>query len=471
MRDMQPNAIMMSIHQIWLGGELPERMQPWVASMQRLALAMGWEHHLWTETELQARYAGYDALRVFERARDIVPECTRYGLASDWYRLALLADFGGMYADTDMEAQDIPALANYELPADVACSNEGRDGQLACIGLLWCRGERGHEAAKLLFRACNERLLRLLPPNADDFATRLVRLARQDECISGIARYGIGPVPFRNEFIPAAAAAGYSCAPVPRPVESDRRHLSTAWMVHNSSAAWYKPAEDWCARAKHALDVDAAERSNRVIESMPAHLRPQGATILPQVRRKAATAAEDAPAVPLDAASVMLRVPDDAKRVVIFSNVTEGMDVRRVKLRRGDFCLHLNRARHLPEAIKVPGTRHALMVRHGLNPMRRIVWFVPGSFDGLGQVLFLAAGNPLERLPWWREYRAATSGKVPTTGFIAANLLRQLAPHLPLVLAGFDPAKRHGTPQWCGHAWHYEAAWYQAHKFNLITPQ
>ncbi len=461
---------MMTIHQIWLGGELPERMRPWVESMRQLAAAAGGSHHLWTEDELQARYAEHEALRVFERARGVIPDCTLYGLAGDWYRYALCADFGGMYADTDMQAQDVPALLAYELPADVTFSNEGVSGNLACCGLIWCRGERGHAAAKVLFQACTRRLLSILPPDADDFATRAVRIARQDECVSGIARFGIGPVPLRDCFMPAARKAGFTVAPLPRPVESDRRHLAGAWIVHNSAAAWYDRQADWCGMARRALEIDACTRHERTVAALPPHLRPQGAAELPQVTRKATAEVRQTPSQVSAEVRAMLRVPTDARRIVIFSNVTAGFSVQDAGLRRGDFCVHINRARHLADALKVPGTRHALIVRHGQCEGNQIVWFTPSSFDGLQQVIFLSSGNPIEGMPWWREYRAATSGKVPTTGHIAARLMRELAPSTPLVLAGFDPARRHGTPQWHGHAWHYEAAHYAAQDFNLITP-
>ena len=71
---------------------------------------------------------------------------------------------------------------------------------------------------------------------------------------------------------------------------------------------------------------------------------------------------------------------------------------------------------------------------------------------------------------WWRDFRAVCK-KSPTTGFIAANIMKETAPQLPLLLAGFDPGVKHGTPQWDGHAWDVEARWYAARKFNLYRPR
>lgn len=487
------------LHQIWLGGELPEKMLPWCSSMERLASALGYQYKLWTQYELEARYKDHPVLSIFDQGRKLVPTSTIFGLASDWFRYALLADFGGIYADTDMLAQNIPALSTYSPEADIVFSNEGRNGDLPCIGLIWCNGERGQKAARILSNAATARLLETLPPDAENFGSRLVNIARQDICVSGIARYGIGPVALRSIFIPAMEKEGYSCKTVPRPVEADRRYLPSAWLLHNSAAAWYNRGADWEALAQAAAlwdsdrndlaaleaalqsDLDAASAEdaslensaalaraaewNATLSTLPAHLRPQGVAALPQLsRRPAATLQEPVP----DTVTALISVPRGARRILVFSNVTEGFP--EIELLPGDWCIHINRARHYAETIRVPRTSHALIVRSGLTPRRRIMWFNPPRVTGIAQIVYLRHGNPIAQRPWWREYLRANPRKFPTSGFIAANLMRDLAPRLPLILVGFDPANDHGTCMWHGHAWKYEAQWYADHHFTILPP-
>src|SRR3990167_9191444 len=84
------------LHQIWLGGPFPDEFaryrQLW------LALHPGWEHHLWTDdTMIPLRnQALYDA------AEQIAPGSEQQ-FRADGARYEILAVYGGVYADTDME--------------------------------------------------------------------------------------------------------------------------------------------------------------------------------------------------------------------------------------------------------------------------------------------------------------------------------------------------------------------------------
>lgn len=78
------------IHQIWLGGEVPEKCKEWMATWQNLE---GWEYKLWTEKDLKD-FPMYN--------RDLFNSITNYGEKSDILRLEILHRFGGVYVDTDL---------------------------------------------------------------------------------------------------------------------------------------------------------------------------------------------------------------------------------------------------------------------------------------------------------------------------------------------------------------------------------
>lgn len=162
---------------------------------------------------------------------------------------------------------------------------------------------------------------------------------------------------------------------------------------------------------------------------------------------------------------------DGVSRIVLFSNVTDGFSVADVGLRSGDLCIHLNTAVHAAEAMKVAGTRHMLVVRHGHAGRGRWRWFAPESFEGYEHILFTPVHNSFAGLDWWREYMNATGGKMPSTGFLAFMLARTEYPSTPVLLAGFDPGIDHGTPLFHGHAWGYEASYYSKAKVPVIEPK
>lgn len=120
--------------------------------------------------------------------------------------------------------------------------------------------------------------------------------------------------------------------------------------------------------------------------------------------------------------------------------------------------------------MRVQGTRHWLFVRHGRGrDPRGWHWYHPQNMDGFEKVFFVDDTQLLTPCRWMADYRRLTR-KSPTTGFAVANLMREFAPHLPLLLAGFDPGEDHGTPQWEGHDWAAEREWYKQRGFVLLKP-
>ena len=102
-----------TIHHIWVGSPLPDRLVPYVESWRRLHPT--WEHRMWT---------GFDDLEnqaLYDQADQIAG---RYAgqLRSDLARYEILWRHGGVYVDTDMEAlrpvdplMDAEAFAGWEL--------------------------------------------------------------------------------------------------------------------------------------------------------------------------------------------------------------------------------------------------------------------------------------------------------------------------------------------------------------------
>ncbi len=80
------------VHQVWLGGPLPEAYQGWSRSWG--CLNRGWEYRLWDEKAIRSMGLRND--RAFRQSRS-------YGVKSDIARYEILERFGGVYADTDFE--------------------------------------------------------------------------------------------------------------------------------------------------------------------------------------------------------------------------------------------------------------------------------------------------------------------------------------------------------------------------------
>ena len=79
------------VHQIWLGGPVPEVYQAWMSSW--LALN-GWEYKLWTDEELKTFHL---------HNKDLFDMAKNFGEKSDILRLEILFQYGGGYVDTDFE--------------------------------------------------------------------------------------------------------------------------------------------------------------------------------------------------------------------------------------------------------------------------------------------------------------------------------------------------------------------------------
>lgn len=464
------------IHQIWVGAPLPERETAWVEGARAAAVAAGWEHRLWGWGELQAAFGSEPVARVLERAMQALPGGTVYAMVVDYYQYRVLAEFGGVYMDTDMEVTgDWPA---FEPTPGVAVQGmpEFFNPRAMCCGLFHAVGEEGRRAMRMAAEMAQQNILcQLVSADVEDFEQRLVAMVRGE----GNSKHGCGPAWLRREVLPAWAAAGLRWELLPRELAGHRqwteRDGGRSAITHIATAHWHKDRWEregyWeqqaaeAARKTEERKVERARARLREMESRPPWLRPAARAQLPAVQPRKRTAAA---AVEHAAAAARIPLPRGVRRIIVFANTTRQMDAARVGLRAGDLCIHVNRARHFEAARAVEGTVHFLIVRPRASV--RTEWFTPPSTNGFERVYFARSVTELPGTSWWGAYRAAMPGKSPTTGFVAANMARELWPHVPLLLAGFDPAGEWGSYKWDGHDWEGEARWYAERGFRLLRP-
>jgi mannosyltransferase OCH1-like enzyme len=80
------------IHQIWLGGEVPEKYKKWMSSWSEMNPS--WEYKLWTDE---------NTWEVIIPKREEFNSIEHLGQKSDYLRYHILNQFGGLYVDTDFE--------------------------------------------------------------------------------------------------------------------------------------------------------------------------------------------------------------------------------------------------------------------------------------------------------------------------------------------------------------------------------
>lgn len=462
--------MMRVVHQIWIGHAMPAAERDWVDGVRRAATAEGWEHRLWGWEELLEAFGTEPVADVFRRAfalpGDVISPAVVASLACDYYRSKVLAVYGGVYLDTDFECRGPwPDFEGLLAAAGVEVLGlEEFFKPAMCAGFYAVTDGR---AMRLATDVAAEYLLRVLPPDAVDFATRLVAECRRDGGRGGLAQHGVGPGWRRRVVLPMWERAGVRWAFVPRDVVGHRQWREVSALVHMGAARWHERdgaalSALWRSRAAAAarVGINGGGRCGTE-QALPLWLCPQSTRGLPQVRRRGAAV------VPQDEPSGLI-LPPGTRRVVIFSNVP-GVAAR-AAVQPGDYCIHINRARHFPAVRNAPQVTHALVVRRGRDTRTgRFVWYEPPSVAGFHQVLRVQDVPMRSRRRWWQDYCRENPGKCPTTGFICWHLACEAAPGLPVVLVGFNPGADCGTYRWPGHAWGYEARVYEQERASVCS--
>jgi len=449
----------MKVHQIWISGDMSPRFRAWTDTAKAWAQEMGADYKLWTWSDLLAEFGKEPEAETLSRCMETLPTATAYTFAADYYRLRIIAEYGGIYLDTDARCQH--TICPPESPG-LYVGAERFDPSLPSTWLLWAHGEQGIAAARMVLHEARKLFAELLPHGAADVPQRFIAMARRDRAGGGLAANGLGPVVFRRSIMPVVMAAGYKVAMLPPEIASGRNE--GAALKHCNAGSWLERGADWNARAARAAELSTEQPP---AEDVPEWQRPQSRRQMPQaIKRRmmepklAESALEDG-----------LNIPAGTRRIVIFSNVTRNFDPRALPLRAGDHCIHINRARQFFKVADTPGVTHALVVRKGTGKQfKRVKWYDPPTSEGFLQVLHIADVPMRKRRPWWREYCQRNARRCPTSGFICWHLAREAAPTVPVVLAGFAPGEKFGTPQWRGHAWEYEAQTYARAGAEIVRP-
>jgi len=105
------------IHQIWLGGPLPEQDRILIETWKKFH--PDWEHRLWTDKDVE----NFDLYN-----RELYDRSNNYREKANILRLEILNKFGGLYVDTDFEClKSFDVLnENYDFYTSLAPMDEGR---------------------------------------------------------------------------------------------------------------------------------------------------------------------------------------------------------------------------------------------------------------------------------------------------------------------------------------------------------
>lgn len=444
-----------TLHQVWIGGVMPTPFKQWTTSAQRWAEAMGMDYKLWREPDLWQAFGQEPEVKTLRICLDTLPTPTSYSFASDFFRMRLVAEYGGLYLDADTNCRE---KAKLPTDAGIYCSVERFNPRLWSTWLLWAPGEGGKLAARALWELARNHFNAILPPGASDIPSRYINEVRRDIPGHGAASMGLGPSVFRRTLLPKMRADGWHVEALLPELASCRNEQAA--LKQCNAWSWKEPDADWNARAEFA-------KRKETMDALPPWQKAQSSRKTPAALPRSPQEVKFAESPMADG----LLIPTGTRRIIIFSNVTRDIDPRSLPLQQGDHCIHINRARQYYKVADTSGVTHALVVRKGTDRSRhRIKWYDPPSTEGFLQVLHIADAPMRQRRAWWLEYCRRNPGQGPTSGFICWQLAREAAPTLPVVLAGFAPGENFGTPLWRGHAWKYEAELYARERAHIVRP-
>lgn len=127
------------IHQIWIGGPVPEKYKPLMKTW--IDKHPTWEYRLWTDKDIEL--FNIENKKLFNRAQN-------YGLKSDIWRYEILWRYGGIYVDTDFEC--LKELDELIAPYELFGAQFGGEPVTLSNGILGaCRRHA-------VFRACINRI-------------------------------------------------------------------------------------------------------------------------------------------------------------------------------------------------------------------------------------------------------------------------------------------------------------------------
>lgn len=420
---------------------MPDKLRAWSDHLRAAAAHAGHTPHLWSLPALTAAFPQDPAAALLDALIAAHPTPPLYGIASDYFRLRLLAEYGGLYLDTDFYLR--PGTPFPTLPSDLPVYGmpEFFSKKIMCNGLLYSPQTQPRTAFSLAADLAASRL-----------ATLFADIPKQAHAITSAIRQTliteiIGPAWLQKSVLPAWESAGIKRDFLAADIagHAQWKHDTPA-LVHTGEALWAKQHATPAPQAHPPIPEWATPQARAIIPAQP--------TIQPPT-----------PHPPHPLRGKLLSIPEKARRIVILSNARKRFPTLCIK--PGDCCIHINRAIHAERAMRVPDTTHLLIVRPSAS--RPLDWFLPQKgINGYYHVLCVRDSHILPSFHWYQQWRK-TSPKSPTTGFIAANICREIYPEKPLILAGFAPDEDLGTYRWSGHDWQAEKNWYNTRDFQTLT--
>lgn len=219
---------MSTVHQIWLGGNMPLQEQQWTEGVRRGALEAGLDYKLWQDADIQAAFGDEPGWKFFQELLEVAPRVQVLTLMSDYYRFRVMARDGGLYLDTDyMLNGPLPSFR----PGDgILCAGEFWRASAPCTAFL-C----GSAAA---YRPVATEADKQLQEAVDEAAWIGAEQWWQQHGGRGILLMW-GPKWYRAHGLPAAQHAGVEVRMVPRQVVGHVQWGPGSALTHVGTAHWH----------------------------------------------------------------------------------------------------------------------------------------------------------------------------------------------------------------------------------------
>lgn len=125
------------IHQVWIGGKLPEIFKPLVKTWIEFHIDRGWVYKLWTDDDIEA-FGLYN--------KEFYNQTDSPGVKSDLLKWEIVHRYGGVYVDMDFECYKALDLLHYTY--DFYTAIQPLDTQFAQLGAALFAAVPGHPLLK-----------------------------------------------------------------------------------------------------------------------------------------------------------------------------------------------------------------------------------------------------------------------------------------------------------------------------------
>lgn len=202
------------IHQIWLGGPLPEAFKKYVKSCLEIHMQGGWAYRLWTDDDIKK-------LDLYNR--DIYDASDSVGVRSDIAKWEIIYKYGGVYLDVDFECLKPLDILHYTY--DFYTSVQPLDTQIVQLGAALFGAVPGHPILKY----CIETI--------------------KDNAHKKGAPAKTGPIHFTRSFYATAGKNGYKDIALPAsycyPLGCTQTKMTKDAWVTNGAYAVHHWAKSW----------------------------------------------------------------------------------------------------------------------------------------------------------------------------------------------------------------------------------